>query len=85
MPDLSETFRELLPIAHEWKSIGVLLKMDPHILDKIQSDEQGKVQSCLREMLSTWVKQIEPQPSLVALAEAVKPFDQCVAEILLNH
>ena len=73
--------RELLPIAHQWKNIGALLKLEPYILDKIQSDE-GKVEDCLREMLSKWVKQINPQPSWVDLADAVEPFDESIAKIL---
>ena len=76
MPSLSETFKGLLPIAHEWKNIGVLLEMESHILDKIQSNEQLQgVQNCLREMY------VVNKPTFLGLS-AVKPFNEHIAERL---
>ena len=45
-----------------------------HVLDKIQSDEEG-VEDCLREMLSQWLNQVDPPPTWKDLADAVDAVD----------
>ena len=65
-------------MAASWKNIGTLLGIATHVLDNIQANE-GRVEDCLREMLSKWLKQVTPKPTWAALADAVKPFNEKVA------
>ena len=65
-------------MAATWKNIGTLLGIATHVLDNIQANE-GRVEDCLREMLSKWLKQVAPKPTWAALADAVKPFNEKVA------
>lgn len=71
---LKNTFTLLLPLATQWKTIGTLLGIEKHILDKIKSDEDG-VNDRLQEMLSEWHKQIDPLPTWRDLAKAVERVD----------
>ena len=61
--------------------IGTLLGMPGHILDKIKSNEE-RVDERLREMLSEWLKRIDPPPTWTALAEAVEVIDESKAQKL---
>ena len=74
-PKLRDVFRKLLPLASQWKTIGVLLDIPKHVLSKIQSDEEG-VNDRLHEMLSEWLKQVDPPPTWKDLADAVDVVDQ---------
>ena len=80
-PKLKDIFKELFPVATYWKTIGTLLGIPGHILDKIKSNEE-RVDECLREMLSEWLKQIDPPPTWTALAEAVEVIDKSKAQRL---
>ena len=71
-------FKKLFSVAASWKSIGTLLGIASHILDTIQANE-ARVEDCLREMLSKWLKQVTPQPTWAALADAVEPFNETIA------
>ena len=53
----------------------MLLGIPKHVLDKIQSDEEG-VEDRLQEMLSEWLKQVDPAPTWKDLADAVDVVDQ---------
>ena len=82
---LSNVFKDLLPLAADWKNIGALLGIKEHILAKIRADETS-VRDCLREMISEWLKQVEPPPTWAALADAVENLDKSKAqEIRANH
>ena len=70
-PKLRDAFRELLTLAAEWKTIGTLLGLQPHTLARVKADEDG-VRNCLQEMLSEWLKQIDPVPTWAVLIEAVE-------------
>ena len=58
--------------------------MPAHILDKIKSEEE-RVDERLQEMLSEWLKQIDPPPTWTALAEAVEVIDESKAQKLREH
>ena len=58
--------------------------MSKPVLDKIKSDEEG-VNDRLQEMLSEWLKQIDPPPSWTALADAVKMVDPSKAVEIREH
>ena len=80
-PKLKDIFKELYTVAASWKSIGTLLGIPGHILDNIKSSEE-RVDERLREMLSEWLKQIDPPPTWTALAEAVEVIDESKAQRL---
>ena len=65
----------MLSLSSQWKTIGGLLGIPKHVLDKIQSDEEG-VEDRLHEMLSQWLKQVDPPPTWKDLADAVNRVDQ---------
>jgi hypothetical protein len=78
-PKLKDAFRELLALAAEWKTIGTLLGLQPHTLARVKADEDG-VRNCLQEMLSEWLKQVDPPPTWAALVEAVEAVNQQKAQ-----
>ena len=69
-----EALDELLPLATHWRTIGALLGVQHHILERINKVEAGAHEH-LQAMLSEWVKQIYPPPTWVALADAVGEVD----------
>ena len=83
-PELKDAFKKLLPLAPHWKTIGTLLGVSNPILDKIRSNEEG-ANDRLREMLSEWLKQIDPPPSWTALADAVEAVDSSKAVEIRKH
>ena len=78
-PQLKDAFRELLSLAADWKTIGVLLGLQRHTLARVRADEDG-VRNCLQEMLSEWLKQIDPPPTWAALADAVEAVNEGKAQ-----
>ena len=72
--DLPVLLRELTKLASEWKNIGVFLGIHIGTLNNIRSDEQTAI-GRLREMLETWLKQVDPQPTWNDLCKAVENFD----------
>ncbi len=73
---LSNTFRELLPLASEWQNIGTFLEIPPGKLKTIKSDNPNKVKDCLREMLTEWLDTTDPHPTWENLAEVIQPFSK---------
>lgn len=55
-----------------------------HVLKRIR-DNEGRVNDCLSEMLSEWLKQVNPQPTWAALANAVECVDQVIAQEIRMH
>ena len=78
-PKLKDVFRELFPLAIDWKNIGTLLGIQTDVLNRISGDE-GRVSDCLREMLSEWLKQTDPPPTWAALADAVETINELKAQ-----
>ena len=83
-PELGDVLDKLLPLATHWKIIGTLLGVSKHVLDKIKSDEEG-ANDRLNEMLSEWLKQIDPPPSWTKLAKAVETLDPSKAVEIRKH
>ena len=73
-PTLSEVFKILIPVAAKWKDIGALLELNEGALNNIDADQRAAIGG-MREMLIHWLKQVEPAPTIKALAEAVKHFN----------
>ncbi len=83
-PALRQAFKILMCISDRWRNIGILLKLDNGILGKIDTDCRGVPDNCLREMLDLWLRQVNPQPTRKALAEAVEVYDPKLAEKILK-
>ena len=83
-PKLKDAFKKLLPLATYWKTLGILLGVSNPVLNKIKSDEEG-ANDRLQEMLSEWLRQIDPPPSWTALADAVEEVDSSKAVEIRKH
>ena len=59
-------------MASKWKNIGVLVGVDSDKLNAVEADNSSLSQDCLREMLTIFVKQVKPLPSLSAIADALE-------------
>ena len=82
-PQLGDLLRELCTkVSHQWQNIGIILKIDAGKLDDIKTSEKNISQSCLREMLTVWTKQVNPPPSWSAIADAI---DSLGDEELAEH
>ena len=57
-PSNRDALLALLPIANEWKTIGILLKLSPGRLDSIEK-ENNKDNDRLREMVAEWLKTLD--------------------------
>ena len=69
--NLPNTLQELLPLASEWQIIGTFLAIPPGKLETIKSDNPNKVENCLREMLTEWLKTNDPDPTWENLADVI--------------
>ena len=68
----------LLPLASDWKTIGALLGAEEGVLAKIKHDEQ-EANDRLQEVISWWLRQVDPSPSWKDLADAVETLDPQIA------
>ena len=73
-PELKNVFKKLLHLAHEWKSIGILLGIKRTILENIKREEHG-VRDCLSSMLSEWLKMVDPSSTWKEIVDAVQEVD----------
>ena len=80
-PKLKDVFKDLLPLATYWKTIGTLLEIEEHVLDMINSDED-RAHDCLQKMISEWLKRVDPTPTWRDLADAVGHVDTDKAQYL---
>lgn len=78
-PKLAKAFRLLMPLSEHWKNIGVLLELKDGDLGKIGNKCRDVPDDCLREMISLWLKQVNPRPTKSALVEAVEAYDPSLA------
>ena len=75
-PSNRDALLALLPIANEWKTIGILLKLPPGRLDSIEN-ENNKDNDRLREMVAEWLKTLDATWGY--LIAAVKPMNKARA------
>ena len=78
---LAKLLRKLLPLADLWKMIGQFLEVPR--LDTIEANN-ARVDARLRDMLSTWLKQVNPQPTKGRLVEAIAAYDPTLAQEINN-
>ena len=71
MKHLGKVQRAAWDSRDEWYNIGLELSIDPGTLDVIKRDNT-KTNDCFRAMLTTWLKMVQPKPTLAALAEALQ-------------
>ena len=83
-PKLSTCLKLLLPEAKHWHNIGSLLEVSETTLEQIEADYPGDCQQCVREMIKSWLKQVDPPPSWRDLTEAVQIINPCLAKKILN-
>ena len=55
----------------KWYNIGLELDIDPGTLDAIKNDNDSS-DDRFRAMLTTWLKMVQPKPTLAALADALQ-------------
>ena len=77
-PKLKDVLKMLLPLASDWKTIGALLGAEEGVLAKIKHDEQ-EANDRIQEVISWWLKQVDPSPTWKALADAVESVNPEIA------
>ncbi|CAI8040242.1 hypothetical protein GBAR_LOCUS22432 [Geodia barretti] len=53
--DLFSVCSELVGVAHKWKKVGLALRLDPDLLDRIEA-EKNDIKNNLLETLKEWLK-----------------------------
>ena len=56
----------------KWMDIGLELDIIKTDLDAINAEYRGEIEKCFMEMLSLWLKQIDPPPTWLAMVAALK-------------
>ena len=56
LDDLFDVRMELIPVSAQWKSIGIALRLNPNILDRIQADNSRDPSACLTSMVAHWLE-----------------------------
>ena len=74
----------LLPEARNWQVIGTLLDIPERVLDRIEADYPGNCQQCVREMIKSWLNQVDPPPTWKDLADAVHEVNPSLAKKIMN-
>ena len=69
--DLCKVQRAAWNARTKWYNIGLELKIDPETLNVIEGNNKD-IDNCFRAMLTTWLKTVDPKPTLAALAEALR-------------
>ena len=68
--NLKDVKKLLNEVRRKWYNIGIELGLDIDELDTIKKGNDPD--DCLVEMLKVWLRSIDPCPTWVALAEALK-------------
>lgn len=78
--DLANVFTALMPLASEWHNIGALLHIPAGELEAIQGSHPHQQRDCLREMIKTWLRMVQPAPTWEGLVETVEIINAHVAQ-----
>ena len=68
--DLALVLDETYEARAKWHNLGVALRVPEHELESIES-QCSAPEDGLREMLKTWLRRVEPQPTWAALVKAL--------------
>ena len=71
MKDLRKIQRIIWEARAKWYNIGLELDINPGTLDAIKANNED-VEDRFRAMLTTWLKMVQPRPTLAALTEALQ-------------
>jgi hypothetical protein len=72
-PSSLRVVREALcTVSSKWEDIGIELRLDKNTLDAIKKEKINIVGDCLTEMISTYLKRVDPEPSWNAIIQALK-------------
>ena len=74
-----------MPEAKNWPIIGTLLDIPEQILDQIEVDHPEDCRKCVRVMIKSWLKQVDPPPSWQELAEAVHEVNPSLAKKIMAN
>lgn len=74
----------LLPEAKNWHNIGIMLDIPEPTLERIEADYHDDCQQSLREMIKSWLKQVDPTPTWKDLADAVHEFNPSLAKKIMK-
>ena len=84
----SANMREILdltwPHRASWKLIGIKLGIDIGTLDAIEKDRRI-VQDCLSELISTWLRSIDPRPTRADITAVLKSEHITIPTGTINH
>ena len=75
--ELFKVKKELLSVAHNWRGVGLALRLHPDVLSRIEADCRiSGVERCLEKTLSEWLQKAYDttrfgQPSWELLVAAV--------------
>ena len=69
---VSNSYRELVQLASDWRIIGGQLGLPPGELNNIAADHPNESKHRLQNMLEEWFKMIDPSPSWEQLVKAVE-------------
>ena len=71
----TKNIREIIdltwPYRASWKLIGIELGIDSGTLDAINENNK-KVEGCLTELITSWLKNTEPTPTRAAITAVLK-------------
>ena len=70
--NLSKVRNVIWDAKTEWYDLGLELNLSESTLQTIKKENPTDVKACFREMLSEWLKMIDPLPSWEGLLEALK-------------
>jgi hypothetical protein len=70
-PDLRDLIEILYPACTRWDILGLILRVEPSELEKIEKENQRDCSKCLLEMLKWWLRNI-PNCSWSLVAEALE-------------
>ena len=54
--DLFDVKSELTPVSADWRSIGIALRLQVAILNRIHAENSGRPSDCLTSMATEWLK-----------------------------
>ena len=60
--DLKTVLNALHKAKARWYDIGIQMEVEEHVLDAIKSEFETPAE-CLRELVKTWLKRVNPQPA----------------------
>ena len=70
--DLRSVQRAIWDARSCWYNIGLKLGLDPDTLGAIRMDKRDNIDNCFTEMLTHWLRQVNPPHTWSALADALR-------------